>query len=220
MGLSAAGGHSGAGGRGSAVLILLPLAFARSELAAPRALRLRAGAYFLAIGLGFMFVEIAFIQKLVLFLGHPLYAVTVVLFSFLLFAGLGARLSPPLLRGRSPAWPMVAIAALVLLDLLLLSAPSHWIVLPAAAAFSSPWPSSRHWGWPWASVPERPVQRGGRRAGAWSGLGINMRRWWAQCSPPCLRCTGVRCGAPRRGSAVPVRGGEVFPQWPRPTPAG
>jgi SAM-dependent methyltransferase len=49
--------------------------------------------YFAAIGLAFMFIEIAFIQKFVLFLSHPLYAVAVVLFAFLLFAGTGSAAS-------------------------------------------------------------------------------------------------------------------------------
>jgi hypothetical protein len=40
-----------------------------------------------------MFVEIAFIQKFILFLSHPLYAVAVVLCAFLSFAGLGSRYS-------------------------------------------------------------------------------------------------------------------------------
>ena len=49
--------------------------------------------YFMAIGFAFMFIEIAFIQKFVLFLSHPLYAVAVVLFAFLLFAGIGSAVS-------------------------------------------------------------------------------------------------------------------------------
>ena len=40
-----------------------------------------------------MFIEIAFIQKFVLFLSHPLYAVAVVLFAFQLFAGIGSAAS-------------------------------------------------------------------------------------------------------------------------------
>ena len=44
----------------------------------------------MAIGLAFLFIEIAFIQKFILFLSHPLYAVTVVLSAFLIFAGLGS----------------------------------------------------------------------------------------------------------------------------------
>ncbi|CAB3797903.1 SAM-dependent methyltransferase [Pararobbsia alpina] len=56
--------------------------------------------YFVAIGFAFMFVEIAFIQKFILFLSHPLYAVAVVLCAFLLFAGLGSRYSQRLQRDR------------------------------------------------------------------------------------------------------------------------
>ena len=54
----------------------------------------------IAIGLGFMFLEIAFIQKLMLFLAHPLYAVAVALAAFLIFAGLGSRLAARLPEAR------------------------------------------------------------------------------------------------------------------------
>ena len=40
-----------------------------------------------------MFIEIAFIQKFILFLSYPIYAVAVVLCAFLIFAGLGSRFS-------------------------------------------------------------------------------------------------------------------------------
>jgi hypothetical protein len=43
--------------------------------------------------LAFLFIEIAFIQKFILFLSHPLYAVAVVLCAFLFFAGLGSGYS-------------------------------------------------------------------------------------------------------------------------------
>ena len=46
--------------------------------------------YFLAIGIGFMFIEISFIQKFVLFLGYPAYAFAITIFSLLLFSGLGS----------------------------------------------------------------------------------------------------------------------------------
>ncbi len=77
----------------------------------------RFGAYFTALGLAFLFVEIAWIQRFVLFLGHPLYAVAVVLAAFLVFAGLGAGLSPRLagaLRGRPRLEAVdVAVAAIL-----------------------------------------------------------------------------------------------------------
>jgi spermidine synthase len=46
--------------------------------------------YFAAIGLGFMLVELGLIQRYVLFLGHPTYATSVVIFTLLAFAGLGS----------------------------------------------------------------------------------------------------------------------------------
>ncbi len=79
----------------SAILILLPLwayRHQRQEMtAAPD--RTRVAVYFFAVGLAFLFIEIAFIQKFILFLHHPLTAVAVVLSAFLIFAGLGSRWS-------------------------------------------------------------------------------------------------------------------------------
>ena len=49
--------------------------------------------YFIAVGLGYILVEIAFIQRFMLFLGHPTYALTVVVFLMLLSSGLGSLLS-------------------------------------------------------------------------------------------------------------------------------
>jgi spermidine synthase len=49
--------------------------------------------YFIAIGLGYIMVEIAFIQRFVLFLGYPTYALTVVVFLMLLSSGAGSLIS-------------------------------------------------------------------------------------------------------------------------------
>lgn len=105
----------------SLALILLPLALAdtrRVFAAAPPALRRRVAAYFLALGLGFMAIEIPFLQRFSLFLSHPLYAAAVVLAAFLVCAGLGARHSARLRPGAR--WPFAAIAALALLYVVLL----------------------------------------------------------------------------------------------------
>jgi hypothetical protein len=68
--------------------ILVPLIGAR------RRLDLRgAGAhliFFAAIGLGFMLIEISQLQRLTIFLGHPAYSLSVVLFSLLVSSGLGS----------------------------------------------------------------------------------------------------------------------------------
>jgi len=47
-------------------------------------------AFFLCLGLGFMFLEVPILQRLSLFLGHPTYALTVGLSSLLLWSGLGS----------------------------------------------------------------------------------------------------------------------------------
>jgi predicted membrane-bound spermidine synthase len=49
--------------------------------------------YFLLIGFGFMMIEIAFLQRLSVFLGHPSYSLSVVLFSLILSTGIGSLLS-------------------------------------------------------------------------------------------------------------------------------
>jgi len=84
----------------SVLLILLPIRIHQRRNRSPRQRMRRSGVagYFLMLGLAFLFIEIAFIQKFLLFLHHPLYAIAVVLSSFLVFSGLGSafvgRVSP------------------------------------------------------------------------------------------------------------------------------
>jgi spermidine synthase len=79
----------------SAVFILAPpIILRRSGLFLPKAPSLVL--YFAALGLGYIFVEVVFIQKLSLFLGHPSYALAVTLCTLLISSGLGS-----LLGGRS-----------------------------------------------------------------------------------------------------------------------
>lgn len=73
--------------------------------------------YFLCLGIGFMFIEITLIQKFILFLGHPVYAVSAVLFSLLLFAGLGSFYSE---RLKSPIKVIPALSLLIILYLMIL----------------------------------------------------------------------------------------------------
>jgi hypothetical protein len=107
-----------------AVLILLPLSVIRPRW--PRGAGRRMGAYFFLLGLAFLFVEMAFIQKFILFLSHPLYSVAVVLSGFLVFAGFGSAWSARLVRRaetskRSPLTLIViAIVAIALVYLVLL----------------------------------------------------------------------------------------------------
>jgi len=72
--------------------------------------------YFVAVGLGYILVEIAFIQRFVLFLGHPTYALTVVVFLLLLSSGAGSLVSRQwLAEPRKASIPLALIAAVVLI---------------------------------------------------------------------------------------------------------
>ena len=64
--------------------------------------------YFLAIGTGYILIEVALIQKFVLFLGHPTYALTVVIFSMLISSGAGSFASRTVI-GDSPGRLMAAL---------------------------------------------------------------------------------------------------------------
>ena len=55
--------------------------------------------FFLFIGTGYILIEVGLIQKFVLFLGHPTYALTVVIFSMLTSSGLGSFASRKVLGG-------------------------------------------------------------------------------------------------------------------------
>ena len=129
----------------SLLLIAVPAAWAtwigaRQNNQLPRTgPRGRVLVYFLAIGFAFMFIEIAFIQKFVLFLSHPLHAVAVVLFAFLLFAGIGSAASKrlhdaALRRLRNPlALVVLAIGLSALFCLTLLAwLFQHAMALPDA----------------------------------------------------------------------------------------
>jgi hypothetical protein len=80
----------------ASVFILWPLwRFQRRGLATRGARRFII--YFVALGIGFIFIEIGLMQRFILFLGHPVYSTSVVLFSLLTFSGLGSFLSGRLL---------------------------------------------------------------------------------------------------------------------------
>ncbi len=103
--------------------LVIPLAL-EPRASYPRILPL---CYFIAVGLGYILVEITLIQRFVLFLGHPTYALTVVIFLMLLASGAGSltarRWMPRVQTLRPVLLAIVAcvIAYLVLLPLILRS---------------------------------------------------------------------------------------------------
>lgn len=86
----------------SIILVLLPLFFTVKETLTQNSVsKPRTVMYFSAVGLAFLFIEIAFIQKFILFLHHPLYAIALVLTAFLIFAGLGSGFSRRILNSNN-----------------------------------------------------------------------------------------------------------------------
>ena len=97
--------------------LVIPLAL---EPRAPQP-RLLLLCYFIAVGLGYILVEITLIQRFVLFLGHPTYALTVVIFLMLLTSGAGsltARRWAAQVRTLRPVLLLIVIGVIAYLALL------------------------------------------------------------------------------------------------------
>jgi hypothetical protein len=77
--------------------------------------------YFIAVGLGYILVEITLIQRFVLFLGHPTYALTVVIFLMLLASGAGSLSARRLtvgIRTLRPVLLLITVAVIAYLGVL------------------------------------------------------------------------------------------------------
>jgi len=102
----------------TAACIGLPLYFARSSV--PRQGDSDSGSiaphllYFAAIGFGFMLVEISQVQRLAIFLGHPVYSLSVVLFSLLLSSGAGSLFTARLTDGSRSSRTILVLLVCVL----------------------------------------------------------------------------------------------------------
>ena len=98
----------------SIAFIVVPLVLAPKETR-PRRKELPMVIYFAMIGLGFMLVEVSLLQRLTVFLGHPTYALSVVLFGLLLFSGCGSllagRIAATRRAGRGVLLALVALLA-------------------------------------------------------------------------------------------------------------
>jgi spermidine synthase len=97
----------------SLALVLLPLVLLRrrGEIRYGRRLFF----YFLFLGIGYLFVEIPLLQRFILFLSHPVYALATVLFGLLTFSGLGSLASPRLPLRKAMVILVVLLACYPLL---------------------------------------------------------------------------------------------------------
>jgi len=81
----------------SIIFIFLPLFLKRSS-ANKRKIKIPFLLYFASLGLGYMLLEISFIQKFILYLTNPSYSTSIIIFSFLFFSGLGSFYSKKIER--------------------------------------------------------------------------------------------------------------------------
>lgn len=104
----------------STMLILLPLVtLKRGEAVRTGPHPLRALSYFALLGIGYMFVELAFIQKMVLSLENPSYAASTVIASILISSGIGSLLSLRITPLKNPLVLLILAGVAVAYSLLL-----------------------------------------------------------------------------------------------------
>lgn len=100
--------------------LILPLALHRRHESDGRT-SILALLFFIAVGFGYILVEISLIQRFVLFLGHPTYALTVVVFLLLLSSGIGSVAARRWISDSNRILPLLGlIAGLILLNVLVL----------------------------------------------------------------------------------------------------
>jgi hypothetical protein len=102
-------------------IIVVPLVFTGLPQM-PAGTFLAALTYFATIGCGYMLVQIPFLQRFSVLLGHPTYTFAIILFSMILFTGIGSFLSDRLRLDRAyrVLWLPLAIAAALVAIVLLL----------------------------------------------------------------------------------------------------
>ncbi len=139
-----------------ALFLILPMIFGTGGPAASSGRWVQL-LYFVAVGLGYILVEIAFIQRFVLFLGHPTYALTVVIFLLLLSSGAGSLVSRRWLPEPARVWlPLLLLAGVIGLHVLILPgllnalvglpfvaklAVSGLLLIPLGVAMGMPFPT-------------------------------------------------------------------------------
>jgi hypothetical protein len=167
-----------------------------------RELALTGSLFFLLIGLGFMFVEIGLIQRVSVFLGHPVYGLAVGLFGIIVSTGIGSLLSGRCLRSRTaiivwagalslylallPAWLPHAVSVFEGSSLPLRSAVSLLAIVPAGVLMGFGFPTgmrlvnaidSRPTPWFWAVNGAAGVLAASLAVTISVALSINISLW-------------------------------------------
>lgn len=95
------------------LFIILPLKYGSKSFARKNSIPFFI--YYIAIGFGFMLIELSQMQRLIIFLGHPVYGLSVVLFALLLFSGIGSYFSGYFEKIRPKSGFSIPLAILLLL---------------------------------------------------------------------------------------------------------
>lgn len=101
----------------TAITLLLPPLVLQQSLPSDRRLR---GflMYFVCLGAGYIMIQVALIQKFVLLLGHPTYALTVIIFTMLLASGLGSNFSKRIVQNNPERLRIVLLFIVILVPVL------------------------------------------------------------------------------------------------------
>jgi hypothetical protein len=92
------------------LLILLPFFFIQRRKRIKKRIYIHTALYFGLIGSAFMFIEIAFIQKFIMFLGHPVSSSAIIIFSLLCASGLGSLVSKRIPLHKLEHWRKIMLS--------------------------------------------------------------------------------------------------------------
>jgi len=133
----------------TAVAVIVPLSVKsfRTGTAVPLRRIWRGALYFSLIGAAFMLVEIALIQRLTILLSHPMYALSVLLFTIIASAGTGSLVSDRLALEKRPMvylFPIITAGTVLGVRFILSAALVHlaagalWVKIAASVGIIFP----------------------------------------------------------------------------------
>ncbi len=154
------------------ILLMAPLIYIRKRLQPPAISHI---VYFLAVGAGFMFVELYFIKSFTLLFGNPVVSLTVVLGGVLIFSGAGGYWATR--AGIRRLSPVLAILILFLFALVFFNETLLSAILTLPAFYRYAWavvmlfPISFLMGAPFSLGMRYLLSSPGQRAYAWAANG-------------------------------------------------
>lgn len=106
------------------VIVFFPLLWSDKTRELVKGLPITRASYFSLLGMGFMFVEMGLIQRLSVYLGHPVYALGIVLFTIIASTGIGSLISDGFSLERRPIFVIIPVFTVLLLLALVFVLPT------------------------------------------------------------------------------------------------